>query len=486
MSAETSAETGGNPDQAAGPPSAVNPAVAGGGLILAAIVGAEFLLQLDGTLVNVALPQVQAGLGVDVVDGSWVATAFLLAFGGLLLLSGRIGDTLGHRRVFLSGIALITVASLLAGLAPNLPVLLIGRALQGLGAALAGPAGLALLTTVFQGAAQQRAFGLYSTVTGLGAAAGMVLGGVLTDLGSWRWSLLVNVPVGLVVLVIALRTLRADGDATRSRSLGLPSGLLATAALVSIVYGLVGAAEAGLGSVRTLVPLGIGIVFAIALVLVDRRAAEPLLPGRIFAHRARAGSFVVLLLLASVLTGYLLYLVQFLQLVLKLSPLWSGLAILPFGLALLAVTQFVTPRLGGVDVKVRGIAGLGVVLAGVLWLTLLGGDSSYAGGVLGPIIVLGLGVGLAIVPVNMIILTTSAPEDTGVTAGLLQASLTVGGVLGVAVLLAPYTAGSGNPADTISVLFLWSSVIVVLALIVAGISWFGGTRPAVESADATD
>ncbi|PPK71425.1 MFS transporter [Actinokineospora auranticolor] len=473
MSTETSPDAA---DQGASPPAAAPArAAAAFGLILAAIVGAEFLLQLDGTIVTVALPDLQDHLGVGVVAASWVPNAFLLAFGGLLLFSGRLGDTIGHRRVFLVGIGLITVASLVAGLAPNLPVLLVGRALQGAGAALAGPAGLALLTTVFEGERQAKAFGLYSTVTGLGAAAGMILGAVLTHLGDWRWSLLVNVPVGLVILVIALRTLGVRGDVKRGHSLGLPSAVLATGALVLLVFGLVGAAEAGWGSTRALLPLAAGVVAIGALVAVDRKASEPLLPGRVFALRARAGSFVVLLLLASVLTGFLLYLVQFLQVALKFTPLQAGLGILPFGLALLVVIQFGTPRLAKVDIKVRGLAGLALVLVGVLWLTGLDGADSYAAGVLGPIIVLGLGVGLAIVPVNMVILTTSAPEDIGITSGLLQTSLTIGGVFGVAILLVPYTGGA--PGDSIGTLFVWSSVIVAAALVVAALTWFGGRKP---------
>ncbi|MEV1203962.1 MFS transporter, partial [Microbispora rosea] len=176
-------------------------------LALAAIVGAEFMLQLDGTIVNVALPALQSDLGLSVTGGSWVPNGFLLAFGGLLLFAGRLGDALGHRRVFLAGVGLIVVASLVAGLAPNVQALLAGRVLQGAGAAVAGPTGLALLAIVFRGERRQRAFGLYSTVTGLGASAGMVLGGVLTWAGDWRWSLLVNVPIGLAVIVLAVRAL---------------------------------------------------------------------------------------------------------------------------------------------------------------------------------------------------------------------------------------------------------------------------------------
>ncbi|WP_182909298.1 MFS transporter [Microbispora sp. H13382] len=447
-------------------------------LVLAAIVGAEFMLQLDGTIVNVALPALQSDLHLSVAGGSWVPNGFFLAFGGLLLFAGRLGDVLGHRRVFLSGIGLVVVASLVAGLAPNLEVLLAGRVLQGAGAAIAGPTGLALLAIVFQGERQQRAFGLYSTVTGLGASAGMVLGGVLTWAGDWRWSLLVNVPIGLVVIAVAARALGLRDEATRSRPRGLASvsgmcsALLSTATLAAAVYGLVHAAEKGWGDRWTLAALGAAVVLAVVFLLVDRRAAEPLLPLAVFAGRERAGAFLALLLLAAVLTSFLIYLVQYLQDVLRLTALQSGLAILPFGLALLVSTQILTKRIAGIGLKTRAVAGLLVVLAGVAWLTRLDGGGTYAGGVLPGLVVMGLGVGVAIIPFNMIVLTTAPKECAGVTAGVLQTALTIGGSFGLAVMLIPLTRGTGGLAETISAVFLWACGALVIALLVALVFWY--------------
>jgi EmrB/QacA subfamily drug resistance transporter len=446
------------------------------GLVLAAIVGAEFLLQLDGTIVNVALPSLRADLHVGVAAASWVLNGFFLAFGGLLLLAGRLGDVLGHRRVFIAGIALVTVASLIAGLAPNFQVLLAGRILQGAGAAIAGPTGLALLTILFDGERQQKAFGLYSTVTGLGAASGMILGGLLTSAGDWRWSLLVNVPIGLAIIVITLRAVGTRDANITSRSLGIPSAVLVTAALTAGVLGLVRAAEHGWGNTWTLVSLAVSVVLIGALVAVDSRAAEPLLPRRIFADRAKVGGFLTLLLLAAVLTGFLFYTSQYLAGPLGMSPLKTGLAILPFGLALLVTTQFLTKYIARVSLKVRAVAGLALVIIGVGWLTRLGADSGYLAGVLPQIVILGVGVGVAIIPINMIVLSTSDPADTGVTAGLLQTSLTVGGSLGIAVLLIPVTSGTGDIADTISSVFLWSTGIATLGLLLAMAFWFGPSR----------
>lgn len=455
----------------------------GWALALAAIVGAEFMLQLDGTIVNVALPTLQSDLHLTVAGGSWVPNGFFLAFGGLLLFAGRLGDVLGHRRVFLAGIGLVVVASLVAGLAPNLEVLLAGRILQGAGAAICGPTGLALLAIVFQGERQQRAFGLYSTVTGLGASAGMVLGGLLTWVGDWRWSLLVNVPIGLVLAVVAARALGLRDETRRSRSLGLPSALLSTATLTTAVYGLVHAAEKGWGDRWTLAALGAAVVLAVILLLVDRRSAEPLLPLAVLAGRERAGAFLNLVLLAAVLTSFLIYLVQYLQGVLHLDALRSGLAILPFGLALLVSTQILTSYIAKIGLKTRAVAGLVVVLAGVAWLTRLDGGSTYLTGVLPALVVMGLGVGVAIIPFNMIVLTTAPPEYAGVTAGVLQTALTIGGSLGLAAMLIPLTQGSGGLAETISSVFVWAAAALVIALLVALVFWYRpGARRATSAA----
>ncbi|WP_026411815.1 MFS transporter [Actinomadura oligospora] len=438
-------------------------------LVLVAIVGAEFMLQLDGTIVNVALPTLQDDLGLTAASASWVPNGFLLAFGGLLLLAGRLGDVLGHRRVFLTGIGLVVAASLVAGLAPDLPVLLTGRVLQGAGAALAGPTGLALLATLFEGARQQRAFGLYSTVSGLGASAGMVVGGVLTWLGDWRWSLLANVPVGLVLLAVAARVLGVRDENVRSRALGVPSALLVTGALVTAVYALVHAAEKGWGDAPTLTALGVSAAFWTALFVLDRRTDEPLLPVALFADRSRAGAVLSLLLLAAVLTGFLVYLVLYLQDVQHMNALRSGLAMLPYGVAVLVTTQLLTRHVAKIDMRVRAPGGLVLVLAGVLWLTRLSGTSGYTADVLPALVLMGAGVGLAIIPMNMIVLTTAPPEFAGVTAGVLQTALTIGGSLGLAVLLIPFTHGG----EDVSGVFAWSSAGLVLALAIQLLAWFG-------------
>jgi EmrB/QacA subfamily drug resistance transporter len=446
-------------------------------LVLVAIVGAEFMFQLDGMIVTVALPGAQAELGLGITSASWVLNGFLVSFGGLLLLSGRAGDLLGHRRVFLAGISLVVVASLIAGLAPNFPMLLVGRILQGAGAAVAGPAGLALLTTVFDGERRQRAFGLYSTVTGLGAASGMVLGGVLTWAGQWRWSLLVNAPLGLILVVIGLRVLPARVAATRRRPLGLPSVALVVAALTAVVYGLVRAADHGWGDTWTIVSLSGGVLLVAALCTVESRNPEPLLPLRIFASRERVGAFANLLLLAVVLTAFVVYTTQYLRTVLGFNALLTGVAVLPFGLALLVTTQVLTKYIASVQPRIRGVIGLVLMAVAVGSLTRLDGTSGYFTGILPQIVLLGVGVGIAVIPFNLIVLSTTHPDDTGVTAGILQTALAVGGSVGIAVLLIPFTAGNRSIAENISGVFWWDTGVAVLGLLVALVFWFGpGTR----------
>lgn len=300
---------------------------------------------------------------------------------------------------------------------------------------------------------------------------------MLTWAGQWRWSLLVNVPIGLAIVLIGLRVLGPRGEATRQRPLAVPSAALVVAAVTALVHGLVRAAGHDWADTWTIVSLVIFAALIPVLIAVDARTAEPLLPRRVFASRQRVGGFVTLLLLAAVLTSFLVYLNQYLQTVLGFGPLRTGLAILPFGLPLLLVTQLLTKYLAKVDLKVRAVGGIILVLGGILWLSRLDGSSHYAADVLPQIIILGIGVGIAIVPFTMIVLSTAPPEDTGVTAGVLQTSLTVGGSVGVAVLLIPFTAGTGRVADTISKVFLWGAGIALVQLVVAVLFWFGpGSR----------
>ncbi|MEU0482271.1 MFS transporter [Streptosporangium sp. NPDC006013] len=460
----TEVNTGDSPGQ-------VSPA-RGLGLVLAAIVGCEFMLQLDGTIVTVALPDLQHDLGLSAAALSWVVNAFLLPFGGVLLLGGRLGDLLGHRTVFLSGTALLAAASLLAGLAPDIGWLLTGRALQGVGAALAGPAGLALLSITYAGERQQRAFGVYSTVAGLAAAAGMVLGGVLTWAADWRWTLLVNVPVGLAIVALGARTIAPAGRTATRQALDLPGALLSVLGMTAVVHAFVRAAEEGWRDTVTLASLAGGVVVLAAFAFLESRVASPTLPPRVFTHRARAGAFLNLVLLASVLTGFLFFLTQFLQRSLGLSPLLTGLAFLPYGIALL-VTARSAPKLiaraGGP--KNLAVVGLALIVVAALWLSGVRAGGEYLTAVLGPLVIMGVGAGSAIVPLNIIILSETPAEDAGITSGVLQASLALGGSLGLAALLTVF-AGGDDVAAGMSRASTASAVVAGLAVVVSLVAWF--------------
>ncbi|MEZ0076047.1 DHA2 family efflux MFS transporter permease subunit [Planotetraspora sp. GP83] len=442
------------------------------GLVLVAIVGCEFMLQLDATIVAVALPGLQSDLGLSPGALSWVINGFVLPFGGVLLLGGRLGDLFGHRTVFLAGTLLLAAASLLAGLAPNFGWLIAGRALQGIAAALAGPAGLALLSTTFTGERQQRAFAVYSTVTGLAAAAGMILGGVLTWAADWRWTLLVNAPIGLLIALLGVRTITPGEKPAGRASLDLPGALLSIVGMTAVVYGFVRVADHGWRNTVALSSLIAGVIVLALFVLLEARTAAPMLPLRVFSHRARAGAFLNLALLAFVLTGFLFFLAQFLQRVLHLDPLVTGLAFLPFGLALLVTARSAPKLLTKVEPKVLALIGLALITAATLWLSRVNANSEYLTAVLGPIIILGFGAGAAIVPFNIIILSETPAEDAGITSGVLQASLSVGGALGLAVLLTLFAGEGSHVASGVSHVFTGAAVTAGAAILVSLAAWF--------------
>lgn len=441
-------------------------------LVLLAVVGAEFTLQLDGTIVNVALPGLRSDLDLGISEASWVVNGFFLAFAGLLLPAGRLGDLLGHRRLFLWGVGLVGAASLLAGLAPNLPVLVAYRALQGAGAAVAG---LARTRPADPGVHRppartrvQPLRGRHRPRRGLGHVAR-------------------GAPHLARRLALDLTGQRAGGADRRPprrphpqprsprpdrRPAGLPGAALVVGALTALVYGLVRAADHGWDDTAALLCLGGALLLGAAWVTVDRRSAEPLVPPHVLADRRRAGGFLGLVTLAAVLTSFLFLMVQYLDAVLGLGPLGTGLAILPFGLSLLVTTQLLDRFLAGLGHRPRAVTGLAVVLLAVLWLTRLHEDSGYATGMLGPTTLLGIGVGLALVPLNLTILATTRPEDTGVTAGILQAALTVGGTLGLALLLVPYNRAGGEPGTAVPAAFDWSAGIAGLSLLTVAACWY--------------
>ncbi|SDG94641.1 drug resistance transporter, EmrB/QacA subfamily [Sinosporangium album] len=447
-----------SPSRSATDPGEVSPTKLGraSGLALAIIVSCEMVLMLDGTIMNVALPEIREGLGFTPAGLSWVTNAFLLAFGGLLLLGGRAGDILGRRKVFLAGMALFTLASLIGGLSTTAEWLIAARVLQGVGAALAGPSTLALLITNFQGALQAKALAVYSSVTAAAMTLGLILGGVITTLLSWHWVLFVNVPIGVIVLLLAPKYVQ-ESERHPGR-FDLAGAVASVVGLVALTFGLVRAAEHSWSNTATVATLAAGVILIAGFVLIESHAKQPIMPLRLFADRNRAGAFAIMLLVPMVTLSMQFLTVQFLQEVLEFTPLFAGLAFLPMAVGMLVAAQNTAKVLGRAGPKKTGLAGMVVLLAGLAWLTQLSPATGYFTGVFGPMLLLGVGMGLVIVPFNILVMSTADPAESGAASGVLQTVNMTGASLGVAILSAVYTsvltggtgAGATFAAETVS------------------------------------
>ncbi|KUJ67392.1 MFS transporter [Streptomyces albus subsp. albus] len=403
------------------------------GLALTVVLACQLMVILDATIVNIALPDIQGDLHFSPTNLAWVVNAYTLAFGGLLLLGGRTGDILGRRKVFTAGIAVFTIASLLGGFATNDAWLLAARAVQGAGAAFAAPSTLALLNTNFEGQERTRALSIYSAVSGAGMAFGLIVGGLLTDWLSWRSVLFVNVPIGLAILALAPLYVRQPERHPGRFDLG--GALTSTLGMGSLVYGFIRASEDGWSDGLT---LGAFIAAAVLLALflfVEVRAEQPITPLKLLLHRNRVSAYTNMLLLPATMFALLFFLTQFLRGVLEYSAIKTGFAFLP-----MALTQFgmarLTPRLlPKYGPKPLLVVGGILVTAGIVWLTRIDADSSYAAAVVGPMLLFGTGSGLSFLPLNMVILSEVRPQDAGAASGLLQAMQQVGATLGLAILV---------------------------------------------------
>jgi EmrB/QacA subfamily drug resistance transporter len=414
-------------------------------LALVLILTCQLMVILDATIVTIALPKIRGALDFSPASLSWVQNIYSLTFGGLLLLGARAGDILGRRRVFIAGIALFTAASFLGGIAVSAGWLLAARALQGVGAAIAAPSTLALLTSSFpEGPQRLRAIGLYSAVTSGGASVGLVLGGMLTDWISWRWSLFINVPIGIVLVLLAPRYL--PETERRPGHFDLAGAVTSTLGMSSLVYGFVRAATNGWSDPGTVAAFGTGVVLLAWFVRVELTAAQPITPLRLFASRERVASYVARLLLVGGMFGMFFFLTQFLQGVRDYSPLKAGLAFLPMTVALFAMVRIVprvTARFG--DRRLM-IAGEGVALISMIWLSRLSAGSQYFPHVVVPMLFLGLGMGVAFIPLTSASLAGVAPEDAGAASGLVNVMQQVGGALGLGILVTVFGSASRHAA----------------------------------------
>jgi len=415
------------------------------GLALAIIGGAQLMIVLDGTIVNIALPHIQTDLGFSQASLSWVVNAYALSLGSLLLLGGRLGDLLGRRKMLVLGVLLFAAASLVGGLALNPAMLISSRIVQGLGAAIASPAALALITTTFPaGKERNRAMGVYAAMSGAGAAVGLILGGALTEY-NWRWTFFINVPIGLLVAFLAPRVLvESEAD--------LAGALTGTAGLVGIVYGLTHAAEptGGWGSSLTIACLVLGVVFLTAFVVVERRNPFALLPIRILTDRTRGISLFVMLLVGAGMFAMFYFLGLYIQQVLGYSPIKAGFAFLPFSAGIVAGAGAASALASRIDV--RWISGPGALLAAVgMWgFTNLTVDSGYATHLLPWIVVLAVGMGLTFVPLTLTATAGVREEDSGAASAALNTAQQIGGAVGLAALSTVFTHAYAGRAGQLS------------------------------------
>ncbi|MEJ7569453.1 MAG: MFS transporter [Gaiellaceae bacterium] len=417
-------------------------------LVLVLVCIAQFMVILDATVVNVALPSIQNDLDMSPSELQWVVNSYTLIFGGFLLLGGRAGDLIGRKRLFLAGIVVFTVASLLNGLATSSEFLILARGLQGLGAALVSPAALSIVTTTFaEGTERTKAMGVWSAIAAGGGAVGLLLGGVLTDLFSWPWIFFVNLPVGIAAFFLSLRYVPESKDEESHQAFDIAGAVTVTAGLIALVYGIVKAEEKGWLSAHTLGFGALALVLLTAFVLIERRSAEPLVRLGIFLQRTIRSANLVMLLVASGLFAMFYFNSLYLQRVLEYSPIEAGLAFVPFTLGIVigaGLSQFLVRAIG---LRSVGIAGMVLGTIGMLlFLRLdLGGD--YLTDLLPGIMLISIGMGMTFVPVTLIATSGISPGDAGLASGLLNTSQQIGGALGLAILSTLATAETTGALD---------------------------------------
>ena len=442
-------------------------------LVLVLVCLAQFMVILDATIVNVALPSIQADLEMSDANLQWVVNAYALLFGGFLLLGGRAGDLIGRKRVFLAGVVLFTVASLACGLAQNELSLIVARGIQGLGAAFVAPAALSILTTTFaEGAERAKAMGVWAAIAVGGGAVGLLLGGILTEAFSWPWIFFVNVPVGIVAFVLSLRFVPESKDEHEHRSFDLLGATAVTAGLISLVYGIVRTSEAGWGSAEVLGFLALSAVLLISFVVIERRSAEPLVRLSIFAVRTVRGANVAMLLVAAGLFAMFFFNTLYLQRVLGYGPLEAGLAFLPFTAGIIigaGISQKLLVTLGAREVPVIGIA---MAVVGLLLFLRLTPESTYLVDLLPGIMLASIGMGLTFVPVTLIATSGIPSGDAGLASGLFNTSQQIGGALGLAILS---TLATSRTTDTISSLGRQPNEAETASALVDGfhVAWIG-------------
>lgn len=400
----------------------------------------QFMIVIDASITNVALPTIGRDLKINQTDLSWIVNAYTLTFGGFLLLGGRLADLVGRRRMFAVGLAIFGLGSLLGGLAGSSNFLDGARALQGVGAAFASPAALSLVTTIFaEGAERNRALGVWGAVAGAGGAVGVLLGGVLTQI-DWRLVLFVNVPVAAVAILAAPRVLPEGKDPHEIKGFDIPGAVSVTAGLGLLVYTMVKASQEGWGTTATIVRLAISVVLLLAFVAIELRTKHPLLPFSIFRLRTLRGANIAGILLGMALFSMFLFISYYMQYILGFSPIKTGVAYLPLAVSIIISAGAGSQLTTKIGFKPTLMAGMLLVAGGLLWFSKISVNGSYLSDVLGPSLLAGFGLGLAFVSVTIAAVTGTSGPLAGVASGLINASQQVGGALGVAILVSVSTS----------------------------------------------
>jgi len=413
------------------------------GLAMAVLAAAQFMVILDATIVNVALPAIQKALGFTTESQlQWVITAYALIFGGFLLLGGRLADLFGRRKLFLAGVALFSVASLLGGVAQDPTQLIVFRALQGLGGALLAPSALSLVLTIFkEGPERNKALGIWSMISAGGAAVGLMLGGLLTQYADWRWIFFINVPIGIMVLFSAMKYVPVGAPITKHR-VDFMGALTITGSLMSLVYALAKAAEYGWGSAVTIWMLVLSAVLMVAFVINEMKVRYPLIKLSIFKRRNVSGGSLIMLLLPAAMFGMFFYLSIYMQTILHYSPTKTGAANLPFTVVIVIVAAILSKHIARINPKPLLVAAPLFVVAGLLYFYRLPVNASYLTDILPGTLLMAIGMAITFVTTTMVTTSGVSHEDSGLISGLLNTGQQIGGAIGLAVLTVISTAAT--------------------------------------------
>jgi EmrB/QacA subfamily drug resistance transporter len=402
------------------------------GLALLVITAAQLMIVLDATVVNVAIPTIHHALNFSLANLEWLITGYSLTFGGLLLFGGRTGDLYGKRRMFMIGVSVFAISSLLGGLAQNDVWLIITRGMQGVGAAIAAPTALALIATNFpEGRERNRAMGVYAAMSGGGGALGLLLGGILTSYVSWRWIFFINVPIAAIVLFLAPRALHESS--TSSGRLDVPGAITGTGGMLALVYGLSNASSHSWSSISTIGFLGASVVLLVAFGFIEQHSADPLMPLSIFNNRNRSASFAMMLCIGISLFSMFYFLTQFLQNIQGWSAVKTGVGFLPMTAGIIVAAGLTSRFVGKTGIRLPLIVGPAMTVVGMLWISRITPDSAYLT-ILGPLVIIALGMGFVFVPLTLTAVSGVEADEAGLASALLNTMQQVGGALGLAVL----------------------------------------------------